>query len=151
MTTINELYGDAISHCRWKSSLMTVLTSIKIEEYKNQTFETIFESIGVICDDVKGVGLLTMYDIVSAICFNHNIAIDRVYITGGGPKRAIRLLNMKARVHKIGKYRLNYVSPNDVIDAFAKCGYKLDNNMKTEINGDVFETYICEWQKNIVS
>jgi len=150
MTTINEIYEDAISHCRWKSSLMTVLTSIKIEEYKNQTFETIFKSIGAICRDVKGVGLLTVYDIVSAICFNHNIAIDRVYIIGSGPKRAIALLNMKTAVHKIGNYRLKYVNPNEVIDAFTKCGYMLDDDMKTEINGDVFETYICVWQKNIV-
>jgi hypothetical protein len=149
MTLITRIYRDAISHCRWKSSLMTVLTSIQIEEYKNQTFETIFESIGNICDGVKGVGLLTIYDIVSAICVNHTITINRVYIIGGGPKRAITLLNMKTSVHKIGKYRLKYVSSSDIINAFAKHGYALDDDMKTEINGDVFETYICVWQKNI--
>lgn len=149
MTNINEIYEDAISHCRWKSTLMTVLRSINIETYKNQSFETIFETIATMCDAVKGIGLLTVYDIVSAICFNHGISIEHVYIIGGGPKRAIKLLDIKTKTHKIGNFRLKYVRILDIIHAFPMCGYEIDSDMKTEVSGDVFETYICNWQKTI--
>ena len=149
MTNMNEIYQDAISHCRWKSSLMTVLASINMDAYKNLSFELIFETIATMCGAVKGIGLLTIYDIVSAICFNHGISIDKVYIIGGGPKRAIQLLNIKTRTQKIGKFRLKYVSIHDVIDAFTVSEYVMDSDMKVEISGDAFETYICNWQKTI--
>ena len=149
MTTINEIFEDAISHCRWKSSLMTILVSIDMEAYKNQSFETIFETIATMCDAVKGVGLLTAYDIVSAICFHHGVSIEKVYIIGGGPKRAVKLLNMKTKTHRIGNFRLKYVSTHEVIRAFTISGYEMEPDIKTEVSGDALETYICNWQKTI--
>jgi hypothetical protein len=151
MTNINEIYEDAISHCRWKSSLMTLLTSIDMESYKNISFEAIFETIATMCCAVKGIGLLTVYDIVSAICFNHGVSIDKVYIIGGGPKRAVQLLNIKTKTQRIGIFRLKYVSIHDVIDAFTVSDYVMDPDMKAEVNGDSFETYICNWQKTITT
>jgi hypothetical protein len=42
---------------------------------------------------------------------------------------------------------LNYVDIVDVINAFTISNHVLDENIRNSINGDVLETYICNWQK----
>ena len=101
-------------------------------------------------ENVTGVGLLSTYDIVAAICRYHNIKIDKVFIIGGGPKRAIKLLGVS-----LSKYimpngvKLNYAEIVDIKNAFKKNKYKLDKHMKYSRDGDEFESYLCNWQKSI--
>ena len=92
--------------------------------------------------------MLAIYDITSAICRYYNINIDKVYIIGNGPKRAVKLLNIKIKKHKINdKINLNFVDTMDVINAFDIFNYELNENIRNSKNGDIFETYICNWQK----
>jgi len=143
-------FQEPIDHCRWKKSLYPVLKRINKDkdDYKNNTFEEIYIDIHNICHPVPGLGLLTIYDITSAICRYYNVIIDKVYIIGNGPKRAIKLLNIKTKKHKINdKINLNYVDIVDVINAFNVNNYVLDENIRISKNGDILETYICNWQK----
>lgn len=145
-----NIFQEAISHCRWKKVLNNILKQINIVNYKNKTFEEIIYDIYNICDNVKGVGMLTIYDITSAICRYYKININKVYIIGNGPKRAIKILNIKTKKHKINdKIKLNFVDIVDIINAFNINNYSLDKNIINTKNGDIFETYICNWQKTI--
>ena len=143
-----NMFQEAIGHCRWKKALHSVLPKINIAHYENKTFEEIIVDVYNICDNVKGVGMLAIYDITSAICRYYNINIDKVYIIGNGPKRAVKLLNIKIKKHKINdKINLNFVDTMDVINAFDIFNYELNENIRNSKNGDIFETYICNWQK----
>ena len=76
------------------------------------------------------------------------INIDKVYIIGNGPKKALKKLNIITKTHKINdKIRLNFVELIDVINAFDINNYELDENIRNTKNGDIMETYICNWQK----
>jgi hypothetical protein len=119
-----------------------------MSNYENKTFEEIIFDIYGICDSVKGIGMLTIYDISSAICRYYKINIDKVYIIGNGPKRTVKLLNIKTKIHKISdRIKINYVDINDIVSAFDMNCYELDENIRTSKNGDILETYICNWQK----
>lgn len=145
------IFKDALNHCRWKKRLKTVLKDINISEYKNKTFKQIFCKIHKICSNYKQIGILTVYDLTSGLCNYYNINIKRVYIIGGGPQRAIKLLKLEDKVkkHNINKkIKLKYVNINDIIKAFNKNSYKLDKNIKNSKDGDEFESYICNWQKD---
>lgn len=142
-----NIFQEAINHCRWKKALHSVLKNINIVNYENNTFEEIIFKIYNICHNVKGVGMLTIYDITSAICRYYNINIDKVYIIGNGPKRAVKILNIKIKKHKINNINLNFVDIVDVINAFDINNYILDENIRNSKNGDILETYICNWQK----
>jgi hypothetical protein len=113
-----------------------------------KSFEEILLTVYNICEKVKGVGMLTVYDIVAAICRFNNINIERVYIIGGGPVRAARLLNIKLKTHKIEKIALKYIEISEIIEAFDKLKLEIDSQIKYSNNGDEFETYICNWQKD---
>lgn len=153
MRTCNNLsnvFQEAINHCRWKKVLNSVLEKINISDYNDKTFDEIIIEIYDICSSVRGIGMLTVYDITSAICRFYKINIDKVYVIGNGPKRAVKLLNIKTKINKISnKIKINYVDISDIINAFAVNSYKLDENIKGQQNGDIFETYICNWQKTI--
>jgi hypothetical protein len=141
-------FQEAINHCRWKKVLYAVLKDINILHYKNKTFDEIMIKIYSICKTIKGIGMLTMYDITSAICRYYQIRIDRVYIVGKGPKRAVTLLNMKTKRHTIDNtVCIHYVDIHDVIHAFDSKSYEVDETIRNNKNGDVLETYLCHWQK----
>jgi hypothetical protein len=143
-----NIFQEAIDHCRWKKVLHLVLEKINISDYENKTFEEIIFEIYNICDNVNGIGMLTIYDITSAICRYYKINIDKVYIIGNGPKRAVKLLDIKTKTHKINdKIKINFVDIIDVINAFDINCYELHENIKNNKNGDILETYICNWQK----
>ena len=147
-----NIFQEAIDHCRWKKVLYSVLNKINIVDYENKTFEEIIFEIYTICDNVKGVGMLTIYDITSAICRYYTINIDKVYIIGNGPKRALKKLNIITKTHKINdKIRLKFIELIDVINAFDINNYELDENIRNTKNGDIMETYICNWQKNKIN
>ena len=115
---------------------------------KNKTFEEILLEIYNISSNIKGVGMLSVYDITAAICRYYKINIDKVYIIGKGPKRAIKLLNIKLKKNKISnKINLNFVNIIDIINAFDNNNYELNEYFRNTNNGDILETYICNWQK----
>ncbi len=143
-----KIFQEAIDHCRWKKTLQSVLKEIHIPSYENKTFEEIIIDIYRICENIKGIGMLVIYDITSAICRYYKMNINKVYIIGNGPKRAVKLLNIKTKIHKINnKIKINYVEINDIITAFNSNCYEIDENIKNNKNGDIVETYICNWQK----
>ena len=144
------MFQEAIDHCRWKNTLKNTIKKIEISEYNNKTFEEIIVKIYSICKNIKGLGLLAIYDITSAICRFYKINIDKVYIIGNGPKRAIKLLNLKTKTHKINEnIKIKYVAICDIVNAFDKKNYKLSKDLRDNKNGDIFETFICKWQKTI--
>jgi hypothetical protein len=150
MTTLIDICDEAISHCRWKGILKRVLNQdMNLENYAGKRFEDIFELVHDVCKVVKGIGLLTIYDIVSAICRHYSINIEYVYIIGGGPVRAAKLLNLKTKNKKIGKVLLKYVEMEEVRCAFQVNNYEMDQDIVQSTNGDDYESYICNWQKNI--
>ena len=144
-----NLFQEAIDHCRWKTVLNNTLKNIDIKCFQNKTFEDIIIDIYNICENIEGIGMLSIYDITSAICRYYKINIDKVFIIGNGPKRAIKLLNIKPKLYKIGdKIKINYVEIDDIINAFYNCNFELVEQMKSCKNGDTFESFICNWQKN---
>jgi hypothetical protein len=145
---MENIFEEAINHCRWKKSLYFVLKKINICNYENKTFEEIILEIYNICDNIEGVGMLSIYDITAAICRYNKINIDKVYIIGKGPKRAIKILNIKIKKHKISnKINLNFVDIIDIINAFDINNYELNEYFRNTKDGDILETYICNWQK----
>ena len=142
---IEDIFREAISHVRWKNKMKKLLNDNfkKINKYKNKNFTQIFAEVNIICANYDGIGKLSVYDICSSICRHHNINIDKIYIVGNGPKRAVKLLGLKTKQH-IG---MNYVEIKDVKIAFDKKGYK--KIYPNTNNGDDFESWLCNWQKNI--
>lgn len=146
---MENIFEEAINHCRWKKSLYLVLKEINICNYENKTFEEILLEIYNICDNIEGVGMLSIYDITAAICRYNKINIDKVYIIGKGPKRAVKILNIKIKKNKISnKINLNFVDIIDIINAFDINNYELNEYFRNTKDGDILETYICNWQKN---
>ena len=45
--------------------------------------------------------------------------------------------------------KLKYVEISDIIKGFNSNEFYLDDAIKNEKNGDIFESYICNWQKKI--
>ena len=142
-------FEEAERHCRWKGALRNVLKEINIAEYKDKPFEEIIAAVYSICRPIKGLGPLTMYDITAEICRYHRIHIERVYIIGGGPRRAVKLLGITTKTHNIGGLRLKYADITEVIRGFDVNGYELDASIRKSMNGDLLESYICNWQKAI--
>ena len=148
------IFQEAIDHCRWKHVLRNnVLTKTEFQEHNlhqftGKCFDEILLSVYNICDKVKGVGMLTMYDITSAICRYNKINIEKIYIIGKGPKRAIRLLDVKVKSQKIENITLKYVEIHEILKAFNEKKYEINLQIKNSNNGDDFETYICNWQKD---
>jgi hypothetical protein len=153
LSTQINIFQEAMDHCRWKRNLDTVLLRPELQypnlqDYSGKSFEEILLIVYNICEEAKGVGLLTIYDIVAAICRHNNIPIEKVYIIGRGPVRAARLLNIKLKTQKIQKISLKYVEISEIIEAFDKQKHEIDIEIKQSSSGDDFETYICNWQKD---
>jgi hypothetical protein len=140
-------FHEAISHCRWKTILCNeVLTKPELQDlkqYANQTFDEIFLFVHSLCSPVKGIGMLTIYDITAEICRVNGILIDKVYIIGGGPERAVQLLHIVPKKRNIKRITLSYVEIADVLRAFK------DIPLANPSNGDEIETFLCKWQKGV--
>ena len=148
------IFQEAIDHCRWKKVLRNnVLVKTEFQEHNlhqftGKSFNEILLFVYNICDKVEGIGMLTIYDITSAICRYNKINIEKIYIIGKGPKRAIRLLDIKAKSQKIENITLNYVEIPEILKAFQEKNYEINLQIKNSNNGDDFESYICNWQKD---
>lgn len=141
-----EMYAELIRHTRMSlTKLVYVLSHFKNFKHENSFTDVYSRVHNEILDlGIKGVGPLSKYDIASAICRNH-IIIDRVYIVGGGPKEAIRKLNLKMRLHKFNSISLHYVTIEEVKEAFLKRG----ESLLESVNGDDYESYLCTWVKTL--
>ena len=148
---VEVFFSEAIRHSRNKPLLREKLTqNINIDDYTNKTFEQIISEISISFYVYKKIGSLAFYDITSAICRYHKINIEKVYIIGGGPVRAVKLLNIEKKTHIINnKIKIKYVDINDVINAFDNNGYDFDESIRTNTSGDILESYLCIWQKTI--
>jgi hypothetical protein len=148
--SLEDVFQEAICHCRHKKKLLDFLKDIYIiiRTYENNTFEEIIIDIHNKCVNIKGIGILTIYDIAIGICDYHNIDIEKVYIIGSGPKRAIKLLKIKTQKHKISDtLKINYTNIPTIINAFDENNIEINEFIRNNKNGDILETYICEWQK----
>ena len=148
------IFQEAIDDCRWKKVLRNnVLVKTEFQEHNlhqftGKSFNEILLFVYNICDKVEGIGILTIYDITSAICRYNKINIEKIYIIGKGSKRAIRLLDIKAKSQKIENITLNYVEIPEILKAFQEKNYEINLQIKNSNNGDDFESYICNWQKD---
>lgn len=149
-----HIFQEAIDHCRWKCVLRNdVLTNTQLQEhnlhlFSDKSFDEVLLCVYNICDKVNGIGMLTIYDITSAICRYNKINIEKIYIIGNGPKRAIRLLGINAKTQKIKNVTLKYVEIPQILKAFHEKNYEINLQIKNSNNGDDFESYICNWQKD---
>jgi len=148
------IFQEALDHCRWKTVLRNEVLSHpdlqekKLHQFIDNSFDEILLVVYAICDKVYGIGMLSVYDITSAICRYNKININNVYIVGGGPKRAIQLLSITPKVHKIQHITLKYVEITEIIKACNDKSYEIPLHVKQSMNGDDFESYICNWQKD---
>ena len=146
------LFEEALHHSRNGTLLRNTIVDnfSDISKYKNESFESVFADVYRVCKPIRGLGMLTTYDLSSSICRKHGKNIDRVYIIGNGPKRAVKLLKLTPKLQRIGGVvTLHYVEIADIVAAFDKGGYKLDDTIRTTKNGDMVESFICNWQKGI--
>ena len=147
---LNNIFEEAINHCRWKKVLHNVLKEINIVSYKNKTFDEIITDIYRICNPINGLGMLTIYDIASCICNFYNVNVNKVYIVGKGPIRAIKLLKLKTKMQIINDtIKIKYIDIKDVINAFDVNNVVIPQHIRTTTNGDILESFICNWQKTI--
>ena len=101
-----------------------------------KTFEEVFKSIETVFGPINGIGKLATYDTTAAICKRFSIPINKVYIVGSGPKRAVQLLNIP--VHMDENIKLKYAKREDVLRVFGT------QNM----TNDDLESNLCNWQKS---
>ncbi len=149
-----DIFEEALSHCRWKTVLRNdVLTHHKLQihnlnQFKSKRFDEIILWVYNNFNHIYGIGMLAIYDLAAGICRYNGINIDKIYIIGKGPKRAIRLLNIKEKTQKIGCLTLKYVEIPEILKVFNKKNYQMPSHIRNSNNGDDFESYICNWQKD---
>jgi len=154
-TPTERIFQEAIHHCRWKKVLRTDILSrpefqeATLKTYSDKSFDEILIMVHSICNNIYGIGMLATYDITSAICRYNNIVIDKVYIIGNGPKRAIKLLHIIPQLYKNKHVTLKYVNISELRNAFHAKHYNIDSCIAESNNGDHWESYICNWQKTV--
>jgi hypothetical protein len=147
------VFQEAIDHSRRKNTLRNEILTLpefqegKLHQYSHKTFEEIFSSVYKICKPVDGIGMLTIYDISAAICKYNKINIERVYIVGNGPKRAISLLGIEPQIQEIGDTFVRYVEIHALMRALREKNQPIDGLLRSSKNGDDLENYICAWQR----
>jgi len=144
------IFQEAIDHCRWKTILQReILGQINLPEYTGKTFQEILFAIWTLCEPTKGVGLLTIYDIAAAIAKHHRVHIAHVYIIGGGPRRFVKLFGITPAIEKIGTLRMKFITIDQVKQAHIDHGHELEAYLHNCADGDEYESYICNMQKNL--
>lgn len=144
---IREFFAEALRHCRHKTKLFNFLQTIQLSDFANKTLVQIFTEVLRRIGEVHGLGPLAAYDITAAICRHYQVHIAKVYLVGDGPKRAIALLGMNKKIDP--SLQLYYVDIQEVVIAFDKKGYKLEDQYRTTQDGDLIESYLCCWQNPI--
>jgi hypothetical protein len=145
----NYIFQEAYNHSRRKTLIKTMGDTIEmnISSYSGKTFEEVLSSITQLSKQFPGIGPLGIYDISSGISQWNGIPVKRVYIIGGGPKRAAKLLNLPLKTFKTGNRTYKYTEISDVLEALKKRQILVNDKIKK--NGDALESFLCVWQKNI--
>jgi hypothetical protein len=112
-----------------------------METFAGKTFEEVYCKIRETSSKIDEIGKLTLYDLTAAMCKYHGTKINRVYIVGNGPKRAIKYLGIPVKIQK--PENLKYVEIPDLKRVLLARGYHL---LESD-NGDDYESYICRLQK----
>jgi hypothetical protein len=146
-TKTSYVFQEGYNHSRNKHIFRQTFDTLELSKFEGKSFEDVFLTISSICDSTKGLGTLAIYDVTAAICRSNNIPIENIFLIGNGPKQAIERLGLQPNEIKIGKRYLNYVSVTDVKDAFQKKNISLKQSLVDCMDGDTFETYLCQWQK----
>lgn len=147
------LFKEALDHIRnrWMPSLKSYIKEININNFDKMTFEEIYAKIRKDCDNIHGLGKLSAYDISSSIARENNLTIPYVYLSGNGPRNAIKKLGVEIKYQKIENFRLPYVTIKSVVDSLNKNNFDYDKELVNEVilknDGDSFESYLCIWQK----
>lgn len=148
---VGPVFQEAFSHCRWRKVFLKFLEEVdpgeNLEYYKHSNFEKILTHVYSLIENRRGLGILVAYDIAAGICKHHSIVIDKVYIVGNGPKRAVKILGLKLKNQKIGNLLVKYVEVGEVIEAFDNHGFVMDEYMRSNKDGDTLESYLCKWQR----
>ena len=73
---------------------------------------------------------------------------EKKCITKKTKKSDIQTMFEMLKNHKINDdIKIKYVDINEIISAFDKESVALDENIRNNKNGDIFETFLCNWQK----
>ena len=72
-------FEEAETSYSWKTVLWNVLTI-----YQNKTFEEVISIIYSICEVGKGIGMMTVYEIITETCKYYKINIENLYIIFNG-------------------------------------------------------------------
>lgn len=140
-------YGEVVRHNRRKTRMIQTIKNINIQNYKDLSFKQIYTKVSDLCKSNEGYGKLAAYDITSAICKYHHVTIDKIFINGSGPELASIILQLKPKKMKINGNTLLYIEIKDVLEAFKKNKIKYAKQLENSNDGDLFETYLCIWQK----
>jgi hypothetical protein len=141
----NTLFIEAINHARNKNSMRTFISSLDLPNLLQYTFLEAFQMIS--SNKPKGIGLLGVYDIASAIARHNNEKLDKVYLVGNGPMRAAKLLSLVSKIkhQKIGNYIIPYLPVIDVISQLKERNITFEKGM----DGDQLESFLCNLQKEM--
>ena len=154
-TDIDRIFNEALYHTRRKALLSTILPLIRKNllegYYRDMTFEGVMKDVYTNhTQGVRGLGVLVMYDISAAIFRFQGRDVDRVYIIGGGPLLAKKKLSLPLTPHRVSRgLVVRYTDIPTTINALVEKGVVLDERIRNTRNGDVLESYLCNWQRSV--
>jgi hypothetical protein len=145
MMNRDTLFIEAINHARNKGLMRNFISSLDLPNLLQCTFLETFRTIST--SKPKGIGLLGVYDIASAIARHNNEKLDKVYLVGNGPMRAAQLLDLVSNIkhHKIGDYIIPYLPVNIVTTHLKEKNIVFEEGM----DGDQLESFLCNLQKDM--
>ena len=145
-----NFFQEAYNHSRNKTIMRQTIEDIQLLSakglYKQKSFDEVLRLTALLYGSIPGLGALSIYDLTSGICRTNGIPIDKVFIVGGGPQRAARLLGLQPQYLQVGRYKLRYLTIPDVKSALQRKGV-LNKSLQACSDGDTFETFLCVWQK----
>ena len=146
------MFHQAISHCRHKSTLKRVISSLRLQDFSTcSTFEEIFANVEKLCRPVYGIGTLSIYDLSTDIAKHSGLQPKMIYCIGTGPRTALGLLGIQPILKKLGSLWVQATTISTVQHAFQQKGVYISEKLHTSTNPDDWETFLCIWQKQFTS
>ena len=105
---MEAIFARAFKHCRCTKKLRDAInTYIIIYNYNGMSFDNILLYVDSIFKTINGLGMLATIDVTEAICKNHNIYIDMIFIICSGPKNTLKMMNKE---HLIKHHIVNHLN-----------------------------------------
>jgi hypothetical protein len=146
------MFHQAISHCRHKSTLKRVISTIRLQDFSTcLTFEEIFANVEKVCKPIYGIGTLSVYDLSTDIAKHYGLQPKMIYCIGNGPRTALCLLGIKPIIQKLGSQWVQATTTSAVQHAFHQKGLSIPEKLYTSTNPDDWESFLCIWQKQFTS